>query len=170
MRMKKCIVLTVLVFVAGIVGATQNNHIDSPDGFYQVSPEGVSRISVEGPKDKDGDYKVNAFDVISAQSEIKPGDHVAKGWWYTKTQQFYTRGYEFIVGDSRCNAWSEEGSYSFKYIPKTINISGKDVDVFKTTHDYYKNAKPSPTCINIRYYTSTCKRNVSTSYGQLIYR
>ena len=115
--MKISLFAAILLFFTSSVRA----NIDAIDGMYLVSPKGISQVSSSGAKDKHGNYtvEINVVESVYPRYYTK-GLLIARGWWSTTTQQFYTEDYQIRPKLPHCNAF-EEFSWGFLMSPPSLS-------------------------------------------------
>mgnify|MGYP001158062339 FL=1 len=134
-------------------------NIDAIDGMYLVSPKGISQVSSSGAKDRHGNYtvEINVVESVYPRYYTK-GLLIARGWWSTTTQQFYTEDYQIRPKLPHCNAF-EEFSWGFPYEPTVVVIGNKKYPVYKKIPSFPEKRAPQKYCVDERVSRSTCRRD-----------
>ncbi|MGQ7299873.1 hypothetical protein [Marinobacter nauticus] len=128
--------------------------ITSPDGWYLVSVNGVSKMSVTLPADQSGRYKFKAVTVETAYPQyFKTGYDYERGWWYPSTQQIYSYQYNIKRGNEHCNGWGDY-HWGFQFKPEKVWVGVELMPAFKASWDYPRNRAPKRQCV-----TETTDRN-----------
>jgi len=83
---------------------------------------------------------------------------IARGWWSTTTQQFYTEDYQIRPHLPHCNAF-EEFSWGFPYEPTVVVIGNKKYPVYKKIPSFPEKRAPQKYCVDERVSGSTCRRD-----------
>ncbi|QTN40980.1 hypothetical protein [Marinobacter salsuginis] len=122
--------------------------ITSPDGWYLVSVNGVSKMSVTLPADQSGRYKFKAVTIETAYPQyFKTGYDYERGWWYPSTQQIYSYHYNIKLGNEHCNGWGDY-HWGFQFKPEKVWVGVELMPAFKASWDYPRNRAPQRQCVN----------------------
>jgi hypothetical protein len=128
--------------------------IESPDGFYIIDENGVSRIKVVG-QDGNGNYEYSIYTVVTSRkySRFKVGELIGVGLWVPTSQQFYGQSLQKAAANARhCDDWVKP-MWSSQYSITSYTVP----QVWKSNGNYPEGRKSEPICVDRVIYADTCE-------------
>lgn len=133
--------------------------INNPNGMFLLTEKGgIHRIEQFRPRDEDGSYAVDAFDV-------EDGEKLLDGWWYPQHQQFWAQEKVTMPGNEHCNQMSPH-RWTYTLARTARMVDGGAIEVFAETDRFGGDREPK-VCEIGRLDPRTCQLQGCTKYVEL---
>jgi hypothetical protein len=137
-------------YLDSVAAFKQDSHLESPDGYFWVTPKGIERIKViRYEKDKNY-YLLDSFKVVGFDTYWRKGERGSHATWFPASQQFEVTTLNKVPGLQRCNFWSD--------LYWTFAYEKIEANVWKEVGRYGKEKRPTSICRIFEFNENTCKR------------